>query len=305
MQVHFGIDSLRAEWSRAVACIGTFDGVHCGHQRVISTAVGRANAQEDPCVLVTFDRHPATLLAPDRAPQAIADLQSNLKQFQELGVAVAVVLAFDRALSETSAQDFFDRILVERLRANAIVVGYDFAFGHDRQGTPGWLEERIATTIIPPFEIDGRRVSSSAIRQAITEGKVERAAEWLGRPFEIPGVVVPGRRLGRSLGFPTANLARSFDQVVPADGIYAGFLQTSQGDYRAAISIGARPFMKDQTPSIEAHLLDYPGHSLYGQSVALHVESRLRDQLDFPSQEALRDQIAEDVESIRKAWLPG
>lgn len=305
MQVHFGIDSLRAEWPGAVACIGTFDGVHRGHREVIGTAVARAQAAETPCALVTFDRHPANLLAPNRAPRAIADLQSNLTQFRRLGVAVAVVLAFDRALSQTSAQDFFDRILVERLRANAIVVGYDFAFGHDRQGTPDWLAERIATEVIPPFEIDGRRVSSSAIRQAVTEGQMERAAEWLGRPFEIPGVVVPGRRLGRTLGFPTANLARSFDQVDPADGVYSGFLATSHGEFRAAISIGSRPAIEGATRSIEAHLLDYPGDSLYGQAVALHVETRLRDQLDFPSLDALRAQIAQDVEQVRGLWLPG
>ncbi|HTQ10765.1 MAG TPA: bifunctional riboflavin kinase/FAD synthetase [Fimbriimonadaceae bacterium] len=299
MQVHFGVELLAAEWTESVVCIGTFDGVHRGHQEVIRTAVTKALQHECPCVLVTFDRHPAHVLAPAKCPKAIASLQSNLAEFKVLGVAVAVVLAFDLSLSQTSADVFFEKILVECLRAKAIVIGHDFAFGHNRAGTPKWLEDRIETRVVPSFEIDGRRVSSSEIRRAVEAGMVEEAGALLGRPFEIPGVVVPGRRLGRSLGFPTANLARSFDQVLPAFGIYAGEMTTPNGAFRAAVSIGTRPAAGGGDRTIEAYLLDYPADPLYGMAVTLRLAKRIREERNFPNLDDLREQIARDVEAIR------
>ncbi len=302
MQVHFGVELLAAEWTESVACIGTFDGVHRGHQKVIGAAVELAREHERPSVLVTFDRHPAHILAPDRCPKPIASLQSNLQAFEDLGVAVAVVLPFDYELSQTSAEDFFARILLERIKARAIVVGHDFAFGHNRVGTPEWLAGRIETAVISPFEIDGRRVSSSEIRRDVAAGKVEEAARLLGHPFEIPGVVIAGQRLGRELGFPTANLARSFDQTLPAFGIYSGELTCPVGTYRAAISIGVRPAVGGDRMSIEAHLLDYPGNSLYGMAVTLRLITRVREERDFESLDALKKQIEADVALIRAIW---
>jgi riboflavin kinase/FMN adenylyltransferase len=218
-----------------------------------------------------------------------------------MGVAVTVVLPFDYELSQTSAEDFFQLILVEKIRARAIVVGHDFAFGNKRKGTPEWLAERIETTVLPPFEIDGRRVSSSEIRRDVETGKVEEAAVLLGRPFEISGVVVPGKRLGRELGFPTANIARSFDQVLPAYGIYSGELSCAAGSFKAAVSIGTRPAVGGGQMAIEAHLLDYRGGSLYGAPVSLKLTSRVRDERNFESLDALKAQIALDVAQIRAA----
>jgi riboflavin kinase / FMN adenylyltransferase len=299
MQVHFGVELLAAEWSRAVVCMGTFDGVHLGHQEVIRTAVKQAAERECPCVLVTFDRHPAHILAPDKCPKSIAALQENLQAFQALGVAVSVILPFDYDLSQTSAADFFNSILIDRIHSEAIVVGHDFAFGHNRQGTPDWLRERIVTTVVPAFQIEGRRVSSSEIRRAIQAGKVEEAARLLGRPFEIPGVVVAGKKLGRQLGFPTANLARSFDQVLPAYGIYSGSLTFPIGTFTAAVSIGTRPAVDGKNMTIEAYLLDYPGDSLYGMPVTLRLLTRVREERTFDSLDALKAQIALDVDEIR------
>lgn len=299
MQVHFGVELLAAEWPHSVACIGTFDGVHLGHQEVIRTAVRQAHEQESPCVLVTFDRHPAHVLAPTRCPKPVASLSSNLSAFESLGVAVAVVLPFDYELSQTSAEDFFTQILLDRIKAQAIVVGHDFAFGHNRVGTAGWLQERIRTTVVPPFEIDQRRVSSSEIRRDVAAGRVEEAARLLGRPFSIPGVVVSGQKLGRQLGFPTANLARSFDQVLPAHGIYSGEFLCPIGRFRAAVNIGTRPAVGGTSVTIEAYLLDYPGDSLYGISANLELHSRVREERNFESLDALKAQIALDVEMIR------
>lgn len=305
MQVHVGVESLRAEWPEAVVCIGTFDGVHIGHQQVIRTAVDHALRSERPPLLLTFDRHPATVLAPDRCPPAVAPLEQRLEQFERLGVALTVVLAFDRQLADTEAEQFLQGILKGRLRASEIVVGHDFAFGHNRLGTPDWLKERIATHVVPPFELDGVRVSSSAIRRAVATGEVEQAGRLLGRPFELAGVVVAGQRLGRTLGYPTINLARSLDQVVPASGIYAAEAVTPHGVFKAAASVGTRPTVGGTHRTIEAYLLDYPGDSLYGHAVSLRFGSRLRDELDLGSVDALKAQMAQDIAAVRKSNLRG
>jgi riboflavin kinase / FMN adenylyltransferase len=296
MQVHFGVELLKPEWSGAVGCIGTFDGVHRGHRAVIERAVAVGRASELPSVLVTFDRHPAAVLRPDRCPPAIHSLAENLDAFESLGVAVAVILPFDRALSETSADAFFQSILLDRLRARCLVVGHDFAFGRGREGTAEWLGERIETEVVPPFQMDGRRVSSTDIRRAVAAGEVEQAAQWLGRPFAIPGVVVGGQRLGRTLGYPTINLARSFDQLTPLDGVYAGTCTTRFGRFKAAISIGMRPAVGGTHRTIEAYLIDYPGESLYGDAVRLSLTRRLREERNFADLEALKRQMRLDVE---------
>ncbi|MCW5944034.1 MAG: riboflavin biosynthesis protein RibF [Fimbriimonadaceae bacterium] len=300
MQVHFGVASLVAEWKASVACVGTFDGVHLGHRAVIERAVARAREREEPAVLVTFDRHPAATLAPDRCPPTVAPLEANLAAFERLGVALAVVMAFDRAMSETPAQTFLDDVLVAGLGATSLVVGRDFGFGRGREGNAEWLAPRIPTEVVPPFLVDGVRASSTGVRQTVLAGDVETAARLLGRPFEVAGVVVSGRKLGRELGYPTANLARSVRQVVPKDGVYAGIARTAQGTFRAAIGVGVRPTVT-ATPerTIEAFLLDYRGDSLYGSSLSLAFVRRLRDEERFPNLDVLAEQMGRDVARTR------
>ena len=303
MQVHFGEELLRAEWSDAVGCLGTFDGVHLGHQRVIGIAVDRAKERGLPCVLITFDRHPAAVLAPEKCPKAIAPLSSNLKQFERLGVSVALILPFTLALSETSAQAFLDNVFIGEAKTRHLVVGHDFAFGKGREGTTAWLQERIDAEVIPPFEIEGHRVSSSAIRSAIGSGDVNSARKWLGRDFSLIGVVGHGQRLGRQLGYPTINLSRSYDGILPFDGIYAGWAETSLGRFRAAISVGLRPTVDGTERTIEAHLLEFPSVEIYGATVELGFSTRLRDEVKFDSLEALKDQIAQDVLTVANGPL--
>ncbi len=299
MQVHFGLGGLRAEWPRAVACVGTFDGVHLGHRAVIGAAVKEARNRDLPCALVTFDRHPNAVLAPERLPQSLSTLDQNLEMFSALGVTIAVILPFDVELSRRTASEFLQGILIDRLRTCAVVVGHDFAMGHDREGDPRWLAERIATTIVPPFELDGHRVSSSEIRQHVREGSMETASRLLGRHFELSGVVVQGNRLGREIGYPTANIARSADQVVPADGVYAGSFACQAGRFVAAISIGVRPAVGGTDRTVEAYLLDYGGGSLYGLSCRLAVTRRIREERNFASLEDLAKQIEDDVQQVR------
>lgn len=300
MQVHFGTELLVPEWDGAVACIGTFDGVHLGHREVIGRAISIGRELELPVAIVTFDRHPAMILRPQSCPKPISSLAGNIRIFESLGASLALILPFDLALSRTSAGEFFQSVLCDRLKAIRVVVGHDFAFGHNREGTADWLNERIETTVVPPFMAEGVRVSSSRIRDAISQGDFQTANKLLGRAWALAGVVVAGKKLGRQLGYPTLNLARSFDQILPPDGIYAGRCETPFGDFKAAISIGCRPTVGGEHRTIEAFLLDYPGEPLYGRAVLLRFLERVRDEAKFDSLEELKEQIGRDVEQVAK-----
>lgn len=299
MEVHFGTGLLRPEWNQIVACIGSFDGVHLGHQRVIECAIEVGRSAEAPVAVVTFDRHPAAVLNPDRCPPAIASLSANLERFESLGVGIVIVLPFNAWLSRMSAERFLREMLIGAVKADRIVVGHDFAMGNGREGNTTWLSARIPTTVVEAFSIDGVRVSSSGIRQAVAEGDIGLANRLLGRTFRVEGVVVHGQKLGRTLGFPTANVARSFAQVVPADGVYAAFAETRFGGFQAAVAIGTRPAVGGGDRTIEAFLIDYPGDSLYGHPIRLDLVKRLRPEASFPSLDALVVQMRRDVEDAR------
>lgn len=299
MQVHFGVDLLKPEWSESVVCIGTFDGIHVGHQAVISNAIKIANTAELPAVLVTFDRHPSVVLAPSKAPKPISSLSQNLSAISDLGIGLTVVLPFNAWLSRMSADEFLENILKKKLRAGRLVVGHDFALGNGREGTTDWLGDRIGTSVVDPFEVNGQRVSSSLIREKLGLGEIEVANGLLSRPFEIVGFVVGGQKLGRTLGYPTANIARAFDQIMVPDGVYAVKFTCDQGVFDAALAIGTRPAVGGGPRSIEAYLLDYPGDSLYGQAIKMKVISRLREERNFASLDALKDQMALDVLETR------
>lgn len=295
MLVRFGLNGPGPEWNRSVVCIGTFDGVHLGHQEVIAHAVARAKSHDLPSVVVTFDRHPAATLAPNRCPPSIGTLGSNLEAFAQLGVSAAVVLAFDEDMAHTEAGDFYETVLRKSLGAKEAAVGHDFAFGRNRVGTASWLAERIPTEIVPPLMVDGQRVSSSQIRAAISGGDVALAGRLLGRSWKQEGVVVAGQRLGRTLGYPTLNLAGLGGQILPADGVYAGEAETPLGRFRAAIGVGCRPTVGGDTRTIEAYLIDYPGESLYGAPIGLSYRARLREDRKFDSLEGLKAQMEIDV----------
>ena len=298
MLTHFGTASLSVEWDKSVVCIGTFDGVHLGHQALLKRAAELARESEIASVAVTFDRHPAATLHPEICPPAISSLEENLDRIAALGVSACVVLTFDKGMAEMSANQFYEEILLKKLKISQAVIGSDFAFGHDRQGTTEWLAERIAVEVIQPVRLDGERVSSREIRMTVTAGEIEKASRLLGRPFQIDAVVVGGQKLGRELGFPTINLDRSIAGVTPADGIYGGDCITSVGVYKAAISIGGRPTFKDQPRTLEAYLIDFPYSNLYGQAVSLRFHRRLREERRFETLEALKTQIAIDVEQV-------
>lgn len=283
----------------SVAAVGVFDGLHRGHQALIAQLREIASRDGLPSTVVTFDPLPALVLAPAAAPRVLATLDQRLEGLAALGVDQTRVLTFDAALARESARDFVARVLVGELGVRCVVVGEDFRFGHDREGSVELLREvgaRRGFDVAPaPLAGDGERWSSTAVRRALEDGDLGRARDVLGRPFTLRGRVVHGDQRGRALGFPTANLALDPVQQLPAEGVYAGVARVGEGWFPAAISVGTRPhYYDDGELLVEAYLVDFAG-DLYATSLDVAFLSRLRGQSAFASEDDLRRQIDSDV----------
>ncbi|HXJ23676.1 MAG TPA: bifunctional riboflavin kinase/FAD synthetase [Polyangia bacterium] len=288
--------------------IGNFDGVHLGHQALLAEARRRARSPESALAL-TFMPHPARLLAPAKAPPLIMPLQRRLTLLAEAGAGTVVIQPFTPEFAAVEADDFVRRVLARELGAADVVVGFDFSFGRGRAGNVQRLESLgaalgMGVAVIPPVSVDGLPCSSTRVRALVTAGDMRRAASLLGRPFELEGVVVRGAARGRSLGFPTANLACE-TELGPRLGIYAARVRLVDGPddataHLAAVSVGRNPtFTGPDAPVIvEAHLLDFTG-DLYGRRLRLEMIDRLRDEQKFDSVEALVTQIGADVARVR------
>ena len=274
---------------RAVA-IGTFDGVHRGHQGVVQTAIDTGLA---PTVL-TFDPHPRVALG--NRVDLISTLERRLELLADAGVETTLLVGFTPEVLRLPPEVFAETYL-RGIGAEVVIAGEDFRFGYRRSGDLALLE-RLGFQVLQAPEV--AEVSSSAVRRALRDGDIATAARMLGRPPELDGLVVGGDARGGALGFPTANLQPIPDLVVPRHGIYAG----QWGDYRAAISIGTNPHYGGTEQRIEAFMLDFAGE-LYGKRLVIEVWERLRDELAFESEQALVDQIARDVERARQARRPG
>lgn len=291
--------------------IGAYDGVHLGHRAVIEEVRSRASMLGCPTAVVTFDRHPAAVVRPESAPKLLTDLDQKLELLAGAGVDYTLVIHFDEERSHESAEDFVTEVLVGCLRARLIVVGEDFHFGRQRGGNVDLLR-RMGPSL--GFEVDGLSlvpvpgfegpVSSTSVRRALAAGDVVTAGRLLGRPHEVRGAVEKGDgRGGRVLGFPTANVAVPNEIQLPADGIYAGWYERTDGStHAAAISIGRRPtFYPEGAPlMVEAYLLDFDG-DLYGERARVRFVSRLRGEERFESTDALVAQMNKDVEAARAA----
>jgi len=267
--------------------LGEFDGVHVGHREVI-----RGND-----TVLTFEPHPATVVRSGGGPKLLTSLEVKAELVAELGVEETVVIPFDEGFAQQSPEEFIDAVLVGRLGATRVSVGENFRFGHHATGDAALLaaDPRFETRILPLVEVDGEIVSSRRIRALIADGQVEAAARLLGAPFRMRGEVVQGARVGRTLGFPTANIAPDPEYVCPGDGVYA----CRAGDHLAAVSIGVRPtFGTDLALVVEAYLLDFEG-DLYGQPLTIEFVARLRGQLRFDSADELVARMRADVQQAR------
>ena len=294
---------------RSVVTIGAYDGVHRGHQAVIGQV--RKEAQQLSCqsVVVTFDKHPASVVRPESAPKLLTDLDQKLELLQQTGIDATLIVEFNRERSTEDPALFVKRVLVDTLRAQVVVVGEDFHFGFNRGGNVAMLRElgKQFDFQVEPVKLIARPdgveepVSSTSIRRALAGGQVETATNLLGRAYEVRGVVVNGDKRGRIIGFPTANVEVPNAMCLPADGVYAGKFKCDDGSMHAcAINLGRRPtfFEHADHSLLEAHLLDFDG-DLYGQKVSVTFEHFLRSERKFDGLEAIKTQLQLDVAAAR------
>ncbi len=304
MNVFEGLETLPQPYNASSLAIGTFDGVHIGHQAIIRAAVEDARAHGRPALVLTFDRHPSELLVPDRVPGLLTTPDQRNRYLAELDADGLIVLRFDQTLAQLTPDLFLQSIVKDRLGAQAIVVGTNFCFGKGRAGDVAYLEEVQAEFgfvlhALEPVVVGDRPASSTRIRERLRAGDIAEAELLLNHTFLLAGTVVTGQRLGRTLGYPTANLELTQRQVVPADGIYAVRAILDDGQVvDGACSIGNRPTVEGAGRSIETYLLDFSA-DIYGRSMELRFVKRLREELKFDSLEALVAQIELDVRAAR------
>lgn len=293
-------EEFRESSGPSAVAMGVFDGLHLGHQKVIDRLREVARRHKVIATVVTFDPHPALVLAPERAPLQIGTLEQRLEGLERLGVRQVRVLDFDEQLAREGAAPFVNRVLVRELQTRHVIVGEDFQFGHNRDGDIELLRVeglRHGFNVHPaPLFGDGHRWSSTRVRQALQGGDLEQANAILGRPFTLRGRVEHGDARGRDLGYPTANLALRERQIVPGLGIYAGAVRTPDGGWwPGAISVGTRPqFYDDGATLVEAHLPGFDG-DLYESDVDVAFLQHLRDEMAFSDVDQLITQIDLDV----------
>ncbi len=284
--------------------VGVFDGVHRGHREIINKLVAGAHAHGAPAVVLTFDPHPAKVLG--RADIRMLTLPGErARLLGDLGVDVVITERFTRELSHVTAYDFMSR-LTRGLGLKRLLIGYDFALGKGREGNAVRLTEigselGYAVEVAPALGDESGVISSTEIRKLVSIGNVEEAAQLMGHPYSLQGLVMHGDQRGRRIGFPTANLAYAREKVIPAGGIYACWAYVRNEKHRAAVNIGTNPtFTPDsKTLNVEAYILDFD-QEIYDEAVQLEFIARLRDELKFDSVEALVEQIGRDVEQTRK-----
>ena len=304
MKVVSDASTLQSNGRPVCAAIGVFDGVHLGHQRVLNQTTSEAARRQAVSVVVTFDRHPAAVVAPGRVPPLIYPLDKKLEVIAAMGVEAAYVIQFDKAFSQIAGEAFVRSLARDFQRIVSICVGDGFMFGAGRSGNVGLLrklggELGFAIEALRDVELDGQSVSSTRIREVVRAGDFALAGRMLGRAYSLRGVVIKGDHIGRKLGFPTANLDIT-GLLTPPPGVYVAEAQTISLRHRAAVNIGHRPTIHSADPQlhVEAHLLDFDG-DIYGQELELVFLKKLRDEKKFPMLDDLRAQIAEDIRQIR------
>lgn len=303
MQLIRGINNLRPEHLGAVATIGGFDGVHRGHQALLAALRARAAELRASSLAISFEPTPREYFRGAAAPPRLQRFREKFEALQTTGIDYFACLHFDEYLSGLSARDFVAHILRDGLRIRWLVVGHDFKFGHGREGNVSTLRELgsefgFGVDEFRPFMVDGRRISSTLVREALALGDMQRAAELLGRPYRISGRVVRGNQLGRQLGFPTANL-RLQRRVIPLHGVFAVRVMGKDIGMRPAVAnLGTRPVVNGIEPLLEVYLFDFAG-DLYGQQLHVHFVARLRDERWFPNLDELVQQMKIDAAEAR------
>jgi len=286
----------------SVVTSGTFDGVHLGHQKILRRLQELATRKQGETVLLTYWPHPRLILQPeDKSLRLLTTLSEKVKLLEEMGVDHLIILPFTKELSQMSSEEFIRDILVDKIQTKTLVIGYDHKFGKNREGSFEYLQSHshlfgFAIEEISRQDVDDLGVSSTKIRTALAQGDIATANKYLGRPYDLSGQVVKGQQIGRSLGFPTANIQIAEDyKLLPRDGAYAVHAEVNSIQYKAILNIGDRPTVDGQKKTIEAHLIDFEG-DLYGQELRVYFQEFLREEKKFESLDALKNQLVVDRE---------
>ncbi|HEX9538545.1 MAG TPA: bifunctional riboflavin kinase/FAD synthetase [Streptosporangiaceae bacterium] len=310
MQRWQGLDDVPGDWGSSVVTIGVFDGVHRGHQRIVSGAADAGADRGMPVVVITFDPHPAEVIHPGSHPPLLCTTRRRAQLLAGLGAEAVCVLPFTHEFSQLGPDEFVRTVLMDRLHARRVVVGENFRFGHRAAGDVALLAELgekydFSTEGVPLLADGGVTISSSGIRARLAAGDTVGARRDLGRPHRVEGVVVRGHQRGRALGFPTANLETPAHTAIPADGVYAGWLARldeeghEQERWPAAISVGTNPTFGGRERTVEAYALDRDDLDLYGVHAGVDFAARLRGMVQFESAAALAVQMRRDVDEAR------
>jgi riboflavin kinase/FMN adenylyltransferase len=287
---------------RTAVTVGNFDGLHLGHQKILQSVRERAHAARQRAAVITFDPHPMCVLRPESAPPMIQTLAQRLDGFAQMGLDAALVLRFDRALSQVTPEDFMERILVRCIRAGCILVGSNFRFGHRGAGDVRLLGEfgrhnGFEVEVVPPVEVNGQVVSSTGVRSAVASGDVAGAISLLGRAFSLSGEIRAGAGRGRTILFPTLNLVPE-QELRPKLGVYATESVVGGKTYASVTNVGTRPTFDGTGVTVESHLLAFNENLATGR-MEVKFCARIRDERKFSGPDALREQIARDVEEAR------
>lgn len=306
MQLIESIDQITKPFANAVITIGNFDGVHIGHQALFREVIERAELLRGTSIAMTFEPHPLRVLTDQRNPPLITLYEQKKELIEKVGLDVLICIPFSREFAEMSATAFVEDLLVKRIGIKAVVVGKDYSFGRNREGDIPMLRalgERLGFEVIIADWIHSSkasqsRISSTRIREMVSEGQVYDARRMLGRYYQIRGVVVRGRnRGGKLLGFPTANIELQ-DELCPKTGIYAVTVEWNAQQYPGVANIGYSPTFDDHLFTVEVHIMDFQD-DIYGKKIKVNFVKRIRDEIKFPSLEALSDQIREDVKTAK------
>ncbi|MEY3218403.1 MAG: hypothetical protein RLY96_866 [Actinomycetota bacterium] len=285
----------------SIVVIGNFDGVHKGHQQILNRA--KALAGDEKIVALTFDPHPVSVFAPERAPSLLTILSDKIELLKIHNADQVAVIKFTKEFAAMAPEDFVNKVLVEQLKASTVIVGANFTYGFKAAGNVESLSKHTEfETVVLDLQADNdESISSTRIRRAIVEGNVEAAREMLTRPHRLDGIVVHGEKRGREIGYPTANLGNIDEQTIPADGVYAGWLTVGIDRWPAAISIGTNPtFEGVRGRQVEAYALDQVGLDLYTKAATIEFGWRLRDTLKFDGLDPLLEQMAKDCAEARR-----
>ncbi len=309
MEIILGLDQLKRPLRNPVVTLGNFDGVHLGHQRIFSRVREEASKIKGEAVVITFEPHPLRVLAPERCPPLLTSFRKKMMLIEKSGIQTVLCIQFSILFSEISPFDFVRSILVERIGARKVIVGYNYHFGKGQKGDVSFLNEicepfHVEVEVVEALRIGDTTVSSSKIRELIKTGKVDEASNLLGRDYPILGRVVEGARRGQTLGFPTANI-EAVDELYPLEGIYAVDVFWHGQCFKGVANIGYNPTFpagtgeRGRTPALEVHILDF-NRSIYGDEVQINFKKRIREEVPFDSASELVTQIRKDIEWAKK-----